>query len=78
MKNTTNFDEDQKQELIHDISNALNYVGAYKALHNLLVDRYEGTPDFKTREEAREWWEKNDGRPSSIIIEQVTFNTDES
>mgnify|MGYP003116020489 CR=1 FL=1 len=41
MNNTTNFDEDQKQKLIHDISNALNYVGAYKALHNLLVDRYE-------------------------------------
>lgn len=39
---------------------------------------YEGTPDFKTREEAREWWEKNDGRPSSIIIERVTFNTDKS
>ena len=38
---------------------------------------YEGTPDFKTREEAREWWEKNDGRPSSIIVERVTFDKDE-
>lgn len=41
MRNTNNFDEDQERELIHDISNALNYVGAYDALHKLLVDRYE-------------------------------------
>lgn len=36
---------------------------------------YEGTPDFDTREEAKAWWEKNDGRPSSIIIKRATFNT---
>jgi hypothetical protein len=41
MNNTINFNDDQKQKLIHDISNALNYVGTYSALHKLLVDRYE-------------------------------------
>ena len=41
MNNTINFDEEEKQRLIVDISNALNYVGAYDALHKLLVDRHE-------------------------------------
>jgi len=41
MRNTINFNEEEKQRLVVDISNALNYVGAYDALHKLLVDRHE-------------------------------------
>tara|TARA_R100001440_G_scaffold26837_1_gene44161 strand:+ start:48 stop:257 length:210 start_codon:yes stop_codon:yes gene_type:complete len=41
MNNIINFNEEEKQRLVHDISNALNYVGAYDALHRLLVDRHE-------------------------------------
>ena len=36
-----NYDDQEKQRLITDISNALNFVGAYDALHKLLVDRHE-------------------------------------
>ena len=41
MNNTMNYDDQEKQRLITDISNALNFVGAYDALHKLLVDRHE-------------------------------------
>jgi hypothetical protein len=41
MNNTINFSEQEKQRLLVDISNALNYVGAYDALRKLLVDRHE-------------------------------------
>ena len=36
-----NYDDQEKQRLITDISNALNFVGAYDALHKLLGDRHE-------------------------------------
>ncbi len=41
MNNTINYDDQEKQRLVLDISNALNYVGAYDALHKLLVDRHQ-------------------------------------
>lgn len=41
MKNTINFSDREKQELIERISHVLNYTGAYKELHKLLVDREE-------------------------------------
>lgn len=41
MNHTINFHEEQKQDLIVQISNALSSVGAYDALHKLLVDKHE-------------------------------------
>ena len=41
MNNTINFSDEQKQELVERISDVLNYTGAYKELHKLLVDREE-------------------------------------
>lgn len=41
MNNTINFSDEQKQELIERIGDVLNYTGAYKELHKLLVDREE-------------------------------------
>lgn len=41
MKNTINFTDLEKQKLIERISHVLNYTGAYKELHKLLVDREE-------------------------------------
>ena len=41
MRNTINFDDEQRQELIERISDVLNETGAYKELHKLLVDREE-------------------------------------
>jgi len=41
MNKTINFDEEEKQDLVVQISNALSHVGAYDALHKLLVDRQE-------------------------------------
>ena len=41
MNNTINYDDEQRQELINRISHVLNYTGAYKELHKLLVDREE-------------------------------------
>ena len=41
MNNTINFTDSEKQELIERISDVLNYTGAYKELHKLLVDREE-------------------------------------
>tara|TARA_R100001460_G_scaffold32010_3_gene62991 strand:- start:6373 stop:6576 length:204 start_codon:yes stop_codon:yes gene_type:complete len=41
MRNTINFDDEQRQELIERISYVLNETGAYKELHKLLVDREE-------------------------------------
>ena len=40
MRYTIDFDDDQKLELERDISNVLNYSGAYDALYKLLVDRH--------------------------------------
>ena len=41
MNNTINFTDLEKQKLIERISHVLNYTGAYKELHKLLVDREE-------------------------------------
>ena len=41
MKNTINYDDDQRQELSERISDVLNETGAYNELHKLLVDREE-------------------------------------
>ena len=41
MNNTINYDDKQRQQLINRISHVLNYTGAYKELHKLLVDREE-------------------------------------
>ena len=41
MKYTINFTDLEKQKLIERISHVLNYTGAYKELHKLLVDREE-------------------------------------
>tara|TARA_Y100000114_G_scaffold146953_1_gene158198 strand:- start:383 stop:592 length:210 start_codon:yes stop_codon:yes gene_type:complete len=41
MKYTINYDDKQRLELIQRISHVLNYTGAYKELHKLLVDREE-------------------------------------
>ena len=41
MNNTINYDDEQRQELLTRISHVLNYTGAYKELHKLLVDREE-------------------------------------
>jgi hypothetical protein len=41
MNNTINFSDREKQQLIERISHVLNYTGAYKELHKLLVDREE-------------------------------------
>ena len=41
MNNTINFSDIEKQKLIERISHVLNYTGAYKELHKLLVDREE-------------------------------------
>ena len=41
MNNTINFSDLEKQKLIESISHVLNYTGAYKELHKLLVDREE-------------------------------------
>ena len=41
MSNTINFSDLEKQKLIERISHVLNYTGAYKELHKLLVDREE-------------------------------------
>ena len=54
---------------------SIEYTTTYTIWNEIDERIYEGTPDFETREEAYKWWEKNDGRPSSIIIERVTFNT---
>jgi len=55
----------------------MKYTTTYTIWNEIDQTIYEGTPEFTTRDEAVDWWEKNDGRPSSIIIERVTFNTDE-
>jgi len=39
--NTINYSDKQRQQLIERISHVLNYTGAYKELHKLLVDREE-------------------------------------
>jgi hypothetical protein len=41
MNNTINYSDKQRQKLIERISHVLNYTGAYKELHKLLVDREE-------------------------------------
>lgn len=41
MRNTINFDDQQRRELTNRISDVLNETGAYKELHKLLVDREE-------------------------------------
>jgi hypothetical protein len=41
MNNTSNFRDREKQPLIERISHVMNYTGAYKELHKLLVDREE-------------------------------------
>ncbi len=41
MNNTINYSDKQRQQLIERISHVLNYTGAYKELHKLLVDREE-------------------------------------
>ena len=41
MRNTINFDDEQRRELTNRISDVLNETGAYKELHKLLVDREE-------------------------------------
>ncbi len=41
MKYTINFTDSERQKLIERISHVLNYTGAYKELHKLLVDREE-------------------------------------
>ena len=41
MRNTINFDDQQRQELIERISDVLNDTGAYSALYKLLVVREE-------------------------------------
>ena len=38
---TIDYDDDQKQALIEQISDVLNSTGAYRRLHKLLVDREE-------------------------------------
>ena len=42
MRNTINFDDQQRRELTNRISDVLNETGAYKELHKLLVDSEEG------------------------------------
>ena len=49
----------------------MNYEATYTIWNEIDQRVYEGTPEFNTREEAMDWWRKNDGRPSSIIIEKV-------
>jgi hypothetical protein len=39
MRNTINFNDQQRRELTNRISDVLNETGAYKELHKLLVDR---------------------------------------
>jgi hypothetical protein len=41
MRNTINFNDQQRRELTNRISDVLNETGAYKELHKLLVDREE-------------------------------------
>ena len=41
MRHTRDFSDSERQELIEHISHVLNYTGAYKELHKLLVDREE-------------------------------------
>ena len=41
MNHTINYSDKQRQQLIERISDVLNYTGAYKELHKLLVDREE-------------------------------------
>ena len=41
MKNTINFSDREKQQLVERISDVLNETGAYKGLYKLLVDREE-------------------------------------
>lgn len=41
MNHTINYSDKQRQQLINRISHVLNYTGAYKELHKLLVDREE-------------------------------------
>lgn len=41
MKNTINFSDREKQQLVERISDVLNETGAYNELHKLLVDREE-------------------------------------
>ena len=41
MRNTINFDDQQRRELIERISDVLNDTGAYGALYKLLVVREE-------------------------------------
>ena len=41
MRNTINFDDQQRRELTNRISDVLNETGAYIELHKLLVDREE-------------------------------------
>ena len=41
MRHTRNFSDLERVKLIERISHVLNYTGAYKELHKLLVDREE-------------------------------------
>lgn len=39
MRYSIDFDDDEKQALVEQISDVLNSTGAYRKLHKLLVDR---------------------------------------